>query len=72
MATPGPRTGGIITYRQAVILRYLSEGWTNPQISRELYLSENTIKGAVHDLAVRLGATNRAHIVAIAFKKGLL
>jgi DNA-binding NarL/FixJ family response regulator len=50
----------------------MSEGKSNPQISRELALSEATIKSHAYRIFRTLGVTDRAHAVACAFRRGLV
>jgi DNA-binding NarL/FixJ family response regulator len=61
-----------LSERELQVLRGMSEGKTNPQISRELALSEATIKTHAHRIFRKLGVTDRAHAVACAFRRGLV
>jgi DNA-binding NarL/FixJ family response regulator len=54
------------------ILRLLTEGATNQDIARTLYLSERTVKRKVQDVLTKLEAASRAQAVAEAYKRGLL
>lgn len=49
------------------ILSMIAQGLTNPQIAAAIRLHEETVKIHVRRLLRRLGATNRAHAVALAF-----
>ena len=77
---PGPTTmprygghrGSKPTERELQILRGMSEGHSNGEIGRELFLSEDTVKTHARRLFQKLGARDRAHAVAAAFRAGLV
>lgn len=58
--------------REFEVLVGISEGLTNSQIGKDLFLSENTIKTHARIMFKKLGARDRAHAVTLAFKTGLL
>ena len=68
-ATAGDLTG--LTPRQCDVLRLLIEGKTNKLISRELELSESTVKTHLASIFRRLGATSRTQAVVAAARMGL-
>ncbi len=68
---PGGGTAGLNAH-DLDILRLVAEGLTNREIGRQLYLSENTVKARVNDIARRLNAKNRVEAVMIAHRHGLL
>lgn len=53
-----------LTARQREILRYVSAGYTNGQISRRLALSEATVRKHLENIFARLGVTSRTAAVA--------
>jgi DNA-binding NarL/FixJ family response regulator len=61
-----------ITNREMDVLKLLSKGRTNPQISEQLLISENTVKTHVRNLMGKLEAKNRAEAVSNAIKSGVL
>jgi DNA-binding CsgD family transcriptional regulator len=61
-----------LTSREYQVLVGMSRGLTNCLIGREMFLSENTVKSHAARLFKKLGATDRAHAVALAFAAGLL
>ena len=69
-ATPGP--GVNLTEREMQVLRGMSQGKSNGQIGRELYLSEDTIKTHARRLFRKLGVNDRAQAVALGFRRGLV
>lgn len=58
--------------REAQVLTGLTEGKHNAEIGRDLCLSEDTVKTHMKRLYRKLGARDRAHAVAIAFRTGLI
>jgi hypothetical protein len=58
--------------QQVLVLRGMALGWTDRRIGTDLHLSEHTIKCHARRLFQNLGATGRAHAVAIAYETGLL
>jgi DNA-binding CsgD family transcriptional regulator len=70
MAQPEPQI--VLTDRQLVILAYIAEGLESEQVGRVMFLSLDTVKTHVHKLYRKLGASNRAHAVAIAYECGIL
>lgn len=62
----------VLTVRQLDILARASEGASNHDIGESLHLSEHTIKSEVAQLLRVLGARNRAQLVAIAIRSGLI
>jgi DNA-binding NarL/FixJ family response regulator len=75
-AVPTPRAptdpGVRLTERELQVLRGMSEGKSNGQIGRELYLSEDTVKTHARRLFRKLGVRDRAQAVAHGFRRGLV
>ncbi|MFB9658480.1 DNA-binding response regulator [Glycomyces mayteni] len=67
-----PTFGAAPTEREMEVLRAMSEGHSNAEIGRLLFLSEDTIKTHARHLYRKLGARDRAHAVAAGFRIGLL
>lgn len=59
-----------LSEREMSILKLLIEGKTNKEIARELDLQEITIKVHLRNAYRKIGASNRADAVRIAFKSG--
>lgn len=68
----GPRRGSALTEREMQVLRGMSEGKSNGEIGRDLFVSEDTVKTHARRLFRKLGARDRAHAVAEAFRSGLV
>lgn len=58
--------------REIDVLIALSNGRSNADIGRELFVSEHTVKTHTCRLYRKLGARDRAHAVANAFRLGIL
>jgi DNA-binding NarL/FixJ family response regulator len=72
-ATRTPRTTEVrLTERELQVLRGMSQGKSNGQIGRELYLSEDTIKTHARRLFRKLEVKDRAQAVAHGFRQGLV
>lgn len=54
------------------VLLGIAQGKTNREIGRELYLSEDSVKGRTGRLMSKLGARSRAHAVHLGHVAGLL
>lgn len=67
-----PRRRIELTERELQVLRGMAEGKSNAEIGRELYVSEDTVKTHARRLFRKLGARDRAHAVASAFRAGLV
>lgn len=61
-----------LTERELQVLTGMSEGKSNGQIGRELYLSEDTVKTHARRLFRKLGVNDRAQAVALGFRRGLV
>jgi DNA-binding NarL/FixJ family response regulator len=57
-----------LTEREMQVLTGMSRGRSNAEIGRELYLSEDTVKTHARRLFRKLGASDRAHAVALGFR----
>ena len=68
--TNGPT--GILTDRELAALQLLSEGFETREIAERLCYSERTVKNIVHDLLMKTNCRNRAHVVAVASRQGLI
>jgi DNA-binding NarL/FixJ family response regulator len=60
-----------ISRREIQVLGGISQGLSNTEIGRELYLSDNTVKSHARRLFGKLGVHERAHAVACAYRVGL-
>lgn len=61
-----------LTEREQQVLRGMSEGLSNAQIGKELFLSEDTVKTHARRLFRKLQVCDRGHAVAEGFRRGLI
>ncbi len=61
-----------LTEQERRALRLMAEGRSNKQIAKELIISQQTVKGHVHNILRKLAATDRTHAVAEAMRQGLV
>ena len=64
--TPG------LTEREMQVLLGMSQGKSNAQIGRDLFLSEDTVKTHARRLFRKMGVSDRAQAVANGFRQGLV
>lgn len=60
------------TAREIEVLQLISDGLVNREIGQRLFLSEETVKSHVRHLLAKLKASNRAHAVALGYRRGLI
>jgi two-component system, NarL family, response regulator DevR len=61
-----------LSERDLKVVELMAQGKTNKDIAQEMFWSDRTIKRKVEDMMTKLGARNRAQLVAEATKRGLL
>ena len=61
-----------LTERELQVLRGMSQGKSNGQIGRELFLSEDTVKTHARRLFRKLEVNDRAQAVALGFRRGFV
>jgi DNA-binding NarL/FixJ family response regulator len=61
-----------LTTREMDVLRLIRDGYRNKQIANQLAIAETTVNFHIKNLVGKLGASDRAHAVAIAIRRGLL
>lgn len=61
-----------LTDRNLQILALVADGYTDREIGRELHVTCDTVKAHLRRVYALLGATGRAHAVAIVLRKGLI
>jgi len=62
----------LLNQRELQVVRLAASGRTNPQIARELYVSESTVKYHLRIAMRKLGAKDRTELVYRASAQGLL
>lgn len=61
-----------LTLREIEILKCVSTGHSNQEIGKLLFISEQTVKAHLRHIMDKLDASDRAHSVAIAVRRGFL
>lgn len=61
-----------LTEREQQVLRGMSEGRSNAQIGKDLFLSEDTVKTHARRLFRKLEVSDRGHAVAEGMRRGLI
>ena len=62
----------VLTPRELQVLEFLAEGRSSKEIANFLAITEATVKGHLKNLYDKLGATDRAHAVAIALRQRII
>jgi two-component system, NarL family, response regulator len=63
--------GRALSERELDVLERVEQGWTNERIAADLRIALPTVKRHVDRGLSKLGARNRAHAVALAYRTGL-
>jgi len=74
-AVPVVDVGGqerTLSAREVQVLALAADGLSNPEIARELGLSALTVKSHLARMTRRLGAHDRAHLVLLALRAGVI
>lgn len=61
-----------ITNREKEVLKLISEGITNMEISEQLFISERTVEAHRSNIMKKLSAKNTAELISKAFRHGLI
>ncbi|MER8004798.1 helix-turn-helix transcriptional regulator [Streptomyces sp. NPDC094149] len=67
---PGDRP--LVTSRRLEVLRLAANGYSNADIAKELWLSEDSVKSHFRLAYKQLGARDRTHAIAICLVRGLI
>jgi NarL family two-component system response regulator LiaR len=67
-----PPPGHDLTPRERQVLALMVEGLSNPEIAKDLSVSRSTARAHVSQILSKLGVTNRAEAIALAFRSGLV
>ncbi len=61
-----------LTERELEVLRYMAEGYSNPEIAGRLYLSPNTLKAHAQNIFMKMDVHNRLQAVSRGKELGLI
>ena len=70
-ATP-PRSDILLTTRELDVLKFITQGYTNKQISEELMISTRTVEGHRASMLEKLNLHSRAELVRYAKQRGII
>jgi DNA-binding NarL/FixJ family response regulator len=62
----------LLSERQVVILKHVAEGMSSNEIANKIFVSPSTAKREIHQILVRLQATDRAQAVSMAIHQKLI
>jgi DNA-binding NarL/FixJ family response regulator len=62
----------MLTRREIEVLKFISDGFTNPEIADKLFISPLTVDSHRKNLILKLNAKNTASLIKIAFQSGYL
>jgi DNA-binding NarL/FixJ family response regulator len=65
-------TSDALTPAEIDVLRLIAAGFANKQISAELSITEDSVKGRVKNILSKLDATDRTHAAMIGVKRGII
>jgi two-component system, NarL family, invasion response regulator UvrY len=63
---------GLLTPREREVLQLVARGKTARQIAPLLGTTTSTVQHHLNHIRTKLGAKNNAHLVTLAFRKGLI
>jgi len=70
--TPAPRSDFPLTSRELDVLKFITQGYTNKQISEELMISTRTVEGHRASMLEKLNLHSRAELVRYAKQRGIV
>lgn len=62
----------MLSKREVEVLRHMGDGPTNTDLAQRLFVSESTIKTHISRLLMKTGSHDRAQLVALAYRSGLV
>jgi DNA-binding NarL/FixJ family response regulator len=65
-------TDDALTPAEIRVLRLIAEGNGNKEIAAQLSVSEETVKGQVRNILLKLGANDRTHAAMIGLRRGII
>lgn len=62
----------ILTRREAEILQYIADGYTNAEIAEKLFIGQSTVDTHRRNMLIKLNAKNTACLIKIALQTGII
>jgi DNA-binding NarL/FixJ family response regulator len=69
---PSPADRGVLSPRETEVLKLVAAGRDNPDIARELFISQSTVKRHVEAILDKLGVDNRVQAAVAAVRRRLV
>ena len=70
--TLGSKNLKVLSMREVECINLIKEGNSNKRIGKSLGISEQTIKNHISNILKKVGAFDRAHVVYICMKAGII
>jgi DNA-binding CsgD family transcriptional regulator len=64
--------GSRVSPSEVNVLLEIAKGGTKEEVAARMFLSVHTVKTHVRRATARMGATNTAHLIALAIAKGVI
>lgn len=61
-----------LTVRECEVMKLVYEGYTNPEIAEQLYISRNTVKKHIQSIYEKMGVSNRMELVHLVNSKPVI
>jgi DNA-binding NarL/FixJ family response regulator len=61
-----------LTEREIDVLRLIAAGIANKEIAARLSIKEETVKGRIKSILMKLGANDRTHAAMLGLKRGII
>jgi DNA-binding NarL/FixJ family response regulator len=61
-----------LTERELDVLRLLAQGYSNPEIARQVHLASGTVRNYVSTILQKLGVSDRTQAAVVALQRGLI
>jgi len=65
-------SGNNLSKREQEVLQLVSQGLSNKDIGKALYISESTVKNHLRNILAKLHLENRMQLISFAYKNGLI
>jgi DNA-binding NarL/FixJ family response regulator len=70
--TQSENEADLLTEREIDVLKLVAKGFSNPQISKELSVTVNTVKSHIKSILDKLNVENRTQAATYALQHGLV
>lgn len=67
-----PEQRVVLSEREREVLQLMTQGFTNADIARQLYLSEGTVRNYASEIFRKMGVSDRTQAVVFGLRHGLV